>query len=181
MKVQVVKVRGGVKVGVVGALVSLCVGLLAAASGCEGRAYAQEAVLECGAPGLQAAPVAASFAGPRVLELKACEGVEGREPVGCGERFTAQEDRVWVWTSVANQGEPTTVEMVWKKDGQERQRMSLEVGRSPGWRTWGYHTMRRGDVGAWTVEVLDAQGALLGATSFEVEPKVASVPATLGL
>ena len=180
MKVQGVKVRGS-KVGVVCALVSLCAGLLLGASGCEGRAYAQEAVLECGAPELQAAPVAASFAGPRVLELQACEGLEGRAPMGCGERFTAQEDRVWVWTSVANPGEPTTVSMVWKKDGQERQRMSLEVGRSPAWRTWGYHTMRRGDVGAWTVEVLDAQGALLGATSFEVEPKVASAPATLGL
>ena len=78
MKVQGVKVRGS-KVGVVCALVSLCVGLLLGASGCEGRAYAQEAVLECGAPELQAAPVAASFAGPRVLELQACEGLEGRK------------------------------------------------------------------------------------------------------
>lgn len=91
-----------------------------------------------------------------------------RNPVEVDDTFYAGGDQVWAFVSIANPGEPTTVTMRWKQEGEVRWTSELTVGKSRGWRTWSYRTLRRRDVGQWQVEILDAQQNLLGTIPFEV-------------
>ncbi|MDP6944977.1 MAG: DUF2914 domain-containing protein, partial [Myxococcota bacterium] len=105
-----------------------------------------------------------------VVDAAVAHGVSRRQPVRPSERFHVGQV-VWAWTAVANRGETAPVTMLWRRDGVVRSRMTLEVGKSPRWRTWSRRTLRGHDVGAWQVEVLDAQGAILRTLSFEVAPR----------
>ena len=55
-----------------------------------------------------------------------------------------------------------TVTLVWSFDGRQVARQSLDVGRSPHWRTWGF-LPRRAAGHTVEVTVLDASGATLHA------------------
>jgi hypothetical protein len=83
-----------------------------------------------------------------------------------GEAKLAQGKLVTYWVEVNNPGESTDVTLVWKLDGKETARQSLEVGRAPHWRTWGMcgtqkaHTIE--------IEVLDKEGHSLKTDSVTV-------------
>jgi hypothetical protein len=63
------------------------------------------------------------------------------------------------WVEFNNPGEATEVTLVWKLDGHEATRQSLEVGRSAHWRTWGMCGTQKAH--SIEVEVLDKQGHTL--------------------
>lgn len=71
--------------------------------------------------------------------------VEGGKPVGDGKGGAL----VTYFVEVKNPGAEAAVTLVWSHDGKETARQSLDVGRSPKWRTWGMATVR----GAKTIEV----------------------------
>ncbi len=85
------------------------------------------------------------------------EKVDASQPVGVASLAT---DRVVTyWVDVKNTKAPTHVTLVWKLDGKEITRQSLDVGLSPAWKTWGASPVR----GAKTIEVdvLDESGNTL--------------------
>lgn len=94
--------------------------------------------------------------------------VEARRLVGRDTDFVADGSHVWVHVAVANRGAPSNITMVWYLDDAEIWQMDLDVGTSPGWRTWSRSKMGAHRVGAWRVEVRDAAGEVLGETRFEV-------------
>lgn len=108
----------------------------------------------------------------RVVEATMASSVEARAPLGSDLDFTADGSRVWAWVSVQNRDEPTTVDMIWKRDGEKINTVTLKVGLSRGWRTWSYRTLRGWDVGHWSVEVVDAEGNLLRELRFDVHKPV---------
>ena len=71
----------------------------------------------------------------------------------------AASRQVVYWMEVANTGAPAAVTVVWKIDGHEVRRQTLDVGHAPRWRTWA--TFRRNGARAVEVQVLDAAGASL--------------------
>jgi hypothetical protein len=97
-------------------------------------------------------------------------GVEKRTPLGVASEFTTDAEKVWAFIKVKNTNEPTKIRMVWKKDGKARMDVKLRVGKSKGWRTWSYRTIRKRDVGQWTVDVLTLEGDKLHTMKFEVKP-----------
>ena len=122
------------------------------------------------------APVALADAGlpvaaeplPEVIQIDTGTAIEDRELVGEGDRFEANGGRVYTRLVVDNPGPETALAMVWRRDGHIVQSLPVTVGQSPRWRTWSYKTLRKGDVGAWTVEVLDEEGTAIARTAFEV-------------
>jgi hypothetical protein len=80
--------------------------------------------------------------------------VESSKPSGDADLTHARS--VTYWLEVKNTKAPTHVTLVWKLDGHEIVRQSLDVGISPAWKTWGSAGVR----GAKTVEVdvLDESG-----------------------
>jgi len=83
--------------------------------------------------------------------------VESSKPVNA---IDLSHDRVATyWVEVKNTKAPTHVTLVWKLDGKEVTRQSLDVGISPAWKTWGSAPLR----GAKSIEVdvLDESGNVL--------------------
>ena len=72
------------------------------------------------------------------------------------------------WDRIKNPGDKSQIRMFWKHDGRIKSRVDLDVGTSPGWRTWSRKTMTASDAGDWTVEVRTWDGRLLDTVEFEV-------------
>lgn len=106
----------------------------------------------------------------KVLEIFIASAVEDRMPVKPAVNFTTDSPYLWAWTKIENHDEPTSVTMIWKHRGVEKTRVKLNVGVSSGWRTWSRRAITRDDVGAWHVEIEDAQGHLLDTMEFWVKP-----------
>lgn len=96
-------------------------------------------------------------------------GMEQRLPTGINTTFTTDTLKLWAFIKVRNQGEPTTVTMVWNKDGKKVWSYDLRVGKSAGWRTWSRKSVRKRDVGNWSVDILDADGQHLQTLAFKIE------------
>lgn len=93
-----------------------------------------------------------------VVRSQFTDKIEQSNPVASADQL-GQATRVTYWVSVKNTKEPTTVTFVWKLDGRESGRQTLDVGTSPAWKTWGSHAT----FGAKSIEVdvLDKSGATL--------------------
>lgn len=105
----------------------------------------------------------------KVVDRAIAPNVAERAPIGVGTEFDASVGAVYAWVQVKNLGEATTVSMVWKKNGKTRLTVELPVGHSYGWKTWSKKGISAKDTGAWTVEVLDANGALVETLAFNVK------------
>jgi hypothetical protein len=90
-----------------------------------------------------------------IVRAQFTDKVESSNPVAGADQLT-QATRVTYWVAVKNQKEATTITLVWKLDGQEAGRQSLDVGTSPSWKTWGTHA--RGSAKSIEVDVLDKSG-----------------------
>jgi hypothetical protein len=95
--------------------------------------------------------------GPSVSVVRAqfAEKIEDRLPTGDATSVAPGKVATY-WVEVSNPGESTDVTLVWKLDGKETARQSLEVGRAPHWRTWGMCNTRNAHTV--DVEILDKDG-----------------------
>lgn len=116
------------------------------------RTYASLAAL---AIALVAPYAHADGADVEVVKSQFTDKVEQSNPVAAADQLS-QATRVTYWVAVKNAKEPTTITLVWKLDGQEAGRQSLDVGTSPSWKTWGTHA--RGNAKSIEVDVLDKSG-----------------------
>ena len=99
------------------------------------------------------------------VELVIAIDVVERRPTGEGTEFSTNVGELVAWTRVTGLAN-TTVRHVWRHQGHEEV-IELSVGGSP-WRTWSRRTIPAEWTGAWTVEVLDAQGNVLTTGEFFV-------------
>ena len=102
-----------------------------------------------------------------VVEATLAHGVSKRRPVRPATEFRVG-DVAWAWISVKNSGEAQPATMIWYRDGEVRSRLTLDIGKSPRWRTWSRRTMRSSDVGSWQVEVHDQHGEIIHTLRFDV-------------
>lgn len=96
-----------------------------------------------------------------------CEGVDNREAVNVGTRFTNSTPRLYCFTKIVGAESPTEVVHVWSYGDVERARVSLAVTAS-NWRTYSSKAIQAHEIGAWRVEVLDTSGNLLETINFEI-------------
>lgn len=121
---------------------------------------------------LQAAPASAAEGAIASAEVKACAGIDKHAPTGEADAFkVAHGTRIHAWVRVQGEAgqaaEGTEVFVAFSRDGKEVFRQALAVPHVP-YRTHAYRTFRKGDEGAWTAQVLDAAGKVLGKTDFKV-------------
>ncbi|MGD8942463.1 MAG: DUF2914 domain-containing protein [Desulfobacterales bacterium] len=102
-----------------------------------------------------------------VVAAAICEGVEDREAVNVGTRFTNSTPRLYCFTKIVGAETPTEVVHVWSYGDVERARVSLAVNASS-WRTYSSKAIQAHEVGAWRVDVLDTSGNLLETINFEI-------------
>ncbi len=97
-------------------------------------------------------------------EIKAAKGIDKREPVDEGTSF-AVGDTVHAWTRVTG-ANGTRVTHVWKRDGKEVWKAYLRIG-SKRWTTNSRRKMSK--AGAWSVDVVAADGTVLATVAFTVQ------------
>ena len=94
------------------------------------------------------------------------EGVENREPTNAGTSFSVTAGRLYCFTKIVGAAEPLEVTHVWYFGDVERARVALGV-KAAAWRTYSSKAIQAHEVGAWRVEVLGPDGAVLETVSFE--------------
>ncbi len=100
-----------------------------------------------------------------------CKGVVNHQPVGAGEVFDSDVEKLFCFTRVVG---PYHVEKeqyvvhVWYYQKEERARVTLPV-KSSNWGTYSSKTIRSQDKGSWYVEVLDPQGEIIITLPFLIQ------------
>ena len=107
-----------------------------------------------------------------VTKLVFARGVEGRVPVEQDFAPTADGRRIYAHLELFNKGEPRQITLSWIRAGKPYHFVTLDVGRSPRWRTWAYLTLGADKTGPWSVEVRTKAGALLLAMPLLVAPSM---------
>ena len=104
-------------------------------------------------------------------------GINEREPVDITYSFLPSDERAYAFLRVNNLGAPTSVSFIWYYEDRVHAAVDLDIGTSPGWRTWSSANVRSGQ---WRVELLGYDGLVLAEHSFVVAPtfsESAEVPA----
>lgn len=98
-----------------------------------------------------------------------------REPTEVVDSFDISDSRGYVFVRIANEGLPTGVTVVWHYEDSVHAAIDLDIGTSPGWRTWSSANLK---AGLWSVELVDAEGIVLAQRSFNVGTAPAADQAT---
>jgi len=96
-----------------------------------------------------------------------CENVADRIPMNPGSRFAATVGKLYCYTKLMDAEAPTQVTHVWYYGDVERARVDLSVGASR-WRTYSSKMIQPAEIGAWKVQILDAEGNILDSVNFEI-------------
>jgi hypothetical protein len=150
----------------------------AGCSGCDERADASPGDAAppppAPAPLASAAPAASSSASIekgelRVLKAVFTSEVKNKEPAGALESAKPGQ-RVWAHLTVRNRGDAArTLTLVFKVGGAERSTVDLAIDPSWSFRTWGYVTLRKTDVGEVRFEVKDEGGVILSSGTLPIK------------
>jgi hypothetical protein len=97
-----------------------------------------------------------------------CRNVVDREPVEPGESFEATVGDLFCFTKIVGAKEPVKITHVWYYGETERFRIDLDVS-SASWRTWSSKTIQASDAGAWHVDILGPDQAVLKTLKFEIK------------
>ncbi len=107
------------------------------------------------------------------VEAVLCTGIEDREPVGAGDSFPADVEKVYLWTKVTGLAEgETIIHHVWLREGNEMADVELPVRGNP-WRTYSYKTIPPEWSGKWEVKITGADGNVIESLNFTVGAKPA--------
>ena len=122
---------------------------------------------EATSPAPSTEPMGCGFSLNRAL---AATDVQDREPVGVNGPFEASGQPVYIFVDVHNpDGPEQTLTFEWNHPASgHTYSQTMDAGVSPRWRTWVRHRVRDGQHGAWTVDVLTADGCSLDRVTFEV-------------
>ncbi|HWP49160.1 MAG TPA: DUF2914 domain-containing protein, partial [Candidatus Limnocylindrales bacterium] len=98
-----------------------------------------------------------------------CGGVQNREPVTCGDKFSKEQGKVYAWMKVSVANPPTTLKHIYYHNGHKDREISLPI-QYASTRTWSSKDIASGgSVGEWTVTVTNEAGEVLATKTFIVE------------
>ncbi len=119
---------------------------------------------------LTALPVAASeeAAEFEVGRLVVARGIEDREPVDIGTRFSTDVEVVYCFLEAVNIKQDTTAIFLWLHNGKEVHKTELPLTTGTRWRAWAVKTVH-GAEGLWVVELYDGKGNFLDSVEFWIE------------
>lgn len=103
----------------------------------------------------------------QVEDAAVCTNVVDRQPVDSAASFPASVGRLYCFNRIVGAQDPTQVIHAWYYGDEERARVTLSVNGS-NWRTYSSKLIQPHEIGAWRVEVLDADGNTLETVQFEV-------------
>jgi Protein of unknown function (DUF2914) len=118
-------------------------------------------------PAAATAPASPTSPALVVSEAAFGTGVEKRVLQGQAETFPVATPRIYCLTRVTG-GPSRPVVHAWFHEGNKVGEVPLAIDY-PGTTTWSYKTLEASEKGAWRVDVLDADGAVLKSAAFTVQ------------
>ena len=119
-----------------------------------------------------ASPVVAdSHGGASSLKVEKavmCKGVDQRVPLGTGNVFASDAEKIYCFTKITGAGEDTVVTHKWYLNGDLQSSVDLPV-KSGSWRTWSYKRIGPADIGDGMVEVVTKDGVVLTTIIFFIQ------------
>src|SRR5690606_28335093 len=105
--------------------------------------------------------------------LEMASDIAKREPVLLGESAIANGEGIYAFTDFRNVGEgEEKVQVEWTHPATAHFfAYEVEVGKHTRYRTWTRHRIPASREGTWKVRVKDADGCVVGETTFEAEPE----------
>ena len=133
---------------------------------------AKYAVPTSTSPAKTTAPKKADGSALKVKKLVVATDVERSKRLPSGEASSFKKgefDKLYAFLEVENPGDEADVVVSFDppSDKSEKGNIALAVGRSPGWRTWGF-SRSFDETGSWTAIVRTKDGKELARTEFEV-------------
>jgi hypothetical protein len=121
-------------------------------------------------PAPSASASAASPSGElRVLKMSFTTEVKNKEPVDAPKVAEAGQ-RIWAHLTMRNRtGAERGITLAFLVGGVERSKTELTIASSWSYRTWGYVTLRPGDVGEVVAEVRDEGGTVMERQSLPIK------------
>jgi hypothetical protein len=119
------------------------------------------------------APAAADSHGSTASSLKVekavmCKGVDQRVPLGIGNVFASDAEKIYCFTKITGATQDTMVTHKWYLNGDLKATVDLPV-KSGSWRTWSYKQIDAADAGDGMVEVVSEDGAVLTSIIFFIQ------------
>ena len=116
----------------------------------------------------QASPAPAASPGITIENAVICQNVVDRAPIGTGDVFSGDIEKVFCFCKVLGASEPTEITFNWYFQGSLKSTVKLPV-RSASWRTWSSKTIAPEMTGEWMVEILAADGTPLESIIFFIQ------------
>jgi len=115
-------------------------------------------------------PVAADSHANALTVEKAvmCKGVDQRVPLGIGDVFASDAEKIFCFTKITGATQDTMVTHKWFLNGELKSSVDLPI-KSNSWRTWSFKQIGAADVGDGMVEVVSAQGEGLTTIIFFIQ------------
>lgn len=104
-----------------------------------------------------------------LADIQVSTSVEDRAPVGADTTFSSNVGQLYCFTHFTGSEDTTSVSHIWYHKDKEMAKVELNV-RSKNWRTWSSKRIVSDWTGKWRVEVVAANGDLLGAKDFHIKP-----------
>ncbi len=93
----------------------------------------------------------------QVEDAVVCQQIVDREPIGSGDVFAKESDKIYCFSRVVGAAEDTQITHNWYYQGTLKASVKLNV-RSPNWRTWSSKAILPELTGEWMVEILSEDG-----------------------
>lgn len=107
--------------------------------------------------------------GLRVMQLLLAADVVRRLPVDARDTFAIEDGSVFCYAEISSSKEDERmVTLRFAHSTGLTQSYALPVNQSPAWRTWSKLNLTRSMTGAWTCQIFNEDGVLLGSRAFEV-------------
>jgi len=117
-----------------------------------------------------ASPVAADSHASALKVEKAfmCKGVDQRVPLGTGNVFASDAEKIYCFTKITGATRDTMITHKWFLNGELKSSVDLPI-ESSSWRTWSFKQIGPTDVGDGMVEVVSAEGVVLTTIIFFIQ------------
>jgi hypothetical protein len=104
----------------------------------------------------------------KVEKAVVCKGVDQRVPLGIGNVFASDAEKIYCFTKITGATQDTMVTHKWFLNGELKSSVDLPV-KSSSWRTWSFKQISSADAGDGMVEVVSAEGVLLTTIIFFIQ------------
>ena len=105
----------------------------------------------------------------KLNEIMICRGIYKRNPIKPGFSFINDVDSLFCYTKITNSGTKQEIKHIWYFEDKEISAVVYNIKPSYNYRSWSKKRILAKQTGNWKVDVVDANGDVLGSRSFSIK------------